>query len=110
MAIDTGKIIRLLFWAKFVPLQRRQKKNDNDKDDNAWEWDLWSPRFLLLLLVMISTTTAYLYFIFATIEPLEETTVISVITVLYRLLNLSTVVFNPVLAGQVHCYNDWHVH
>jgi hypothetical protein len=53
------------------------------------------------MLAMLSITIAYFCFIFATLEPIEMITVMSVVTVLCRVVNLFTIAFNPLLAGQV---------
>jgi hypothetical protein len=111
MSINIGRIVSLIFWIKIVPVRKFKKarfdklndNNDSTDSGDGWEWDLLSPRFLLLMAVLMGANAGYFYFALATMDPLDQMDAKSITTLLYKLINLVTAFIYPLILGRAAC-------
>jgi hypothetical protein len=111
MSVNIGRILRLLFWTKFIPVRRRKRTPesgaDDSKDGEGWEPDYCSPKFLLLMFISLAVDVTYctIAFIFFTLSMVANglTNAANYTVLLFKLLTMTSFIFVPWIIGPAAC-------
>jgi hypothetical protein len=111
MSVNIGRMLRLLFWTKFIPIRRRKRTpesgGDDSKDGEGWEPDYWSPKFLLLMFISLAVDVTYctIAFIYFTLSMVASgpSNAANYTVLLFKLLTMTSFIFLPWIYGPAAC-------
>jgi hypothetical protein len=111
MAINISRFLQFLFWIKLVPVRRRRhpidshkKLTDDDQgcpENEGWELDFYSVRYLLLLMAMLGADAVYMFFTVSCVG--SQIDLFNICILIFKILNMTTFVVIPWQLGPAVC-------